>query len=148
MQVSTSKISMTRALCVVAVALVWCATGQAYAQDKLAQASITIVNDLGQSLVFKDIQNRQAIQIKSDPPAEIPAHSSGQFKVEQGTSMENLHLNIEYTIKDTADQVGIVYKLETAGAPHCPKEHPDWTTESVKNCGDWDKGWTYTFAPQ
>ena len=89
------------------------------------------------------------IPIKSDPPVEILAHSSGKFKIEGGTSEKNRHLNIKYTIRDTADQVGIVYKYDTVGGkPHCPKENPDWTTETVEKCGNWDKGWTYTFAPK
>ena len=143
MHCSTRKTAMTGVLCVVAVALGCFSTGQAY-----AETSITIVNNLGQSLVFKDIKNRQAIQIKSDPPAEIPAHSSGQFKVAQGDSMKNVHLNVEYTVKGTADEAGIVYKHLTDNPPECPQEPPAGATETVKNCGNWDTGWTYTFAPK
>ena len=142
MRVSTSNTSMTRALCLVTVVLGCLSTGHAS-----TDVPITIVNNLEQSLVFKEIKNRQDVQIKSDPPAEIPPHSSGQFKARQGTSGKNQHLNIKYTIKDTADQVGIVYKYDQA-KPHCPKDHPDWNTETVQHCGNWSVGWTYTFAPK
>ena len=144
MHVSTSNLSMTRALFFVAVALVCCSTGQAYAQG----APITIVNNLDQSLVFKEVTNRQDIQIYNDPPAEVRPHSSSYFLVADGSSMENRHLNIKYTIKGTDDQLGIVYKEKYLGEPHCPKEHPDWVTETVEHCGGWRNGWTYTFTPK
>lgn len=143
MNVSTRKTSIISALCLVSVALMGLSTGLAY-----ADASITIVNNLEQPLVFKEIKNRQHIQIKTDPPAEILAHSSGKFKVGKGNSINNVHLNIKYTIKGTADQAGIVYKHLVDNPPECPKEPPDGAAETVKNCGDWDTGWTYTFAPK
>lgn len=112
-----------------------------------ADTPITIVNELEQPLVFKAITNREHVQIKSDPPATIPAHSSGKFRISAGAG--NKHLNVTYAIQDTEDEVAVVYKheLSTFGNPHCPKEHPKWVTEHVKDCGEFDsKGWAYTFS--
>ena len=110
---------------------------------------IEIVNNLEQPLEFKEIKNRQAIKIVSDPPKEILAHSSGSFKVEQGDSVNNEHLNVKYNIEETEDQLGIEFKWDRldGGTKHCPKDHPNWVTEEVQHCGDWSKGWTYTFSP-
>jgi hypothetical protein len=142
----TIKTSAT--LCIAFAATVLAVGGSATAVNASDNTPITIVNNLEQPLEFKEISNREHVEIKSDPLQEILAHSSGKFKIHVGSSAGNEHLNIKYTIKDTDDQVGIVYKydMETGGSKHCPKEHPDWVTETVEHCGNFDSSkWSYTF---
>lgn len=117
------------------------------AAGAFADAPITIVNNLEQPLIFLEISNREHVQIKSDPPAEVPAHSSGKFHVNAGSG--NKHLNVKYAVRDTEDTVALVFKheLSTLGKVHCPKDHPDWITEEVRHCGDFlDGQWTYVFS--
>jgi ABC-type nickel/cobalt efflux system permease component RcnA len=140
----TIKTSAT--LCIAFAATVLAVGGSATAVNASDNTPITIVNNLEQPLEFKEISNREHVEIKSDPPQEILAHSSGKFKIHAACAgCGNEHLNIKYTIKGTDDQVGIVFKW-SGGLDHCPKEHPDWVTETVKHCGNFDSSeWSYTF---
>jgi hypothetical protein len=115
----------------------------AYAEEK---TPITIVNNLEQPLLFKEVKNREDIKIETDPPSEIAANSSGMFKIAQGTNSKNVHLNIKYSIEGTDDEVGIVCKHNVGEKQRCPKEHPDWVTETVEHCGNYGSNrWSYTF---
>jgi len=121
----------------------------AFAGQSLAESTIYIKNDLSKTLKFVKIKNRQAVTLHSDPPDEIAAGSTGSFDI--GFHDGSRHLNIKYQIglDDGAEQVGVVYKEVDGTTDHCPKEHPDWVTETVTHCGDSnDKNniaWTYTF---
>src|SRR5690606_21792462 len=117
------------------------------AVSAFAASPITIVNNLEQPRVFLEISNREHVQIKSDPPTVVPAHSSGEFRVAPGAG--NKHLNVKYVVRDTDDTVALVFKHEvsTLGDVHCPKNHPDWVAEEVKHCGDFIDGkWAYIFS--
>ena len=125
--------------------------GDAFAKD------IYIVNNLDIPLLFKEIKNRQDIQIVSNPPDKVAAGTTGSFSAKVGQKGEddfkNKHLNIKYYVNNSSsgEQVGIVFKNNVGGSEHCPKDHPDWMTEQVKNCGTWnnnDKKWQYIYSPQ
>ncbi len=66
----------------------------------LADSTDTVMkieNDLSVPLTDGKVINRQAIKIKSDPPATVAAGTTGQFKVGLGNSVKNVHLKVQYT---------------------------------------------------
>ena len=129
-------------------ALVYSPMGEAFAKK------IYIVNNLDVPLEFKEVQNRQAIQITSSPPDKINAGTTGTFGIETGDSGKNQHLNIKYYVNNssTGEEIGIVYKWKDGETtkPHCPADHPDDIIEEVKHCGSWDNNneWEYIFSPK
>ena len=113
--------------------------------------SITIQNNLTSDLVYSETKNRQGIKIWMEPPSRVAAGTSGCFVVAVGDSFKNQHLNIGFDIDGKAgENVHVIFKHLVDADKHCPKEHPDWVVEKVKNCGHWDdrkdgKLWTYVY---
>ena len=110
------------------------------------------MNNLDVPLLFNEIKNRQDIKIITDPPKKIDAGKTDSFEIKEGDSYKNQHLNIRYYVNNSSseEEVGVVYKWDIGGKPHCPKDHPDDITEEVKHCPSWelDENWEYIFSPK
>ena len=68
------------------------------AQEQGSDVEIEIINKLGTDLYYQETVERQAVQIKSDPPSEIIAGDTGSFKVGPGDSTKKIHLEIAYYV--------------------------------------------------
>jgi hypothetical protein len=94
------------------------------------------------------VKNKVAIQFKEKPPDSVAAGATGSFIFDKNRSVGEgppVHLNIKYTVGDTTDDVGIVYRAPDDQTDHCPKEHPDWIKETVKQCSGKNGDWKYIF---
>ena len=141
------NITITGILLFSVAALAYSPIGEAF-----AKTDIYIVNNLDVPLEFKEIKNREHIEIKSSPPDKVDAGETKSFTIDAGDP-GNEHLNIKYYVNNSSsgEEVGIVYKDEEAGtgSGSCPKDHPDWMTEEVKHCGSWKsdtKEWQYIYT--
>ena len=132
--------------------LVYLPVGTAFSQldDLSNNKKIHIVNNLDVPLEFKEITNKEHMKLKENPPDKVEAGETGSFGVvEEGLPA---HLNVKYYVNTSSsgEDVGIIFKNEVGGSPHCPKDHPDDITEVVKHCGSFDKNtsvkWEYIFS--
>ena len=122
--------------------------GEVFAKD------IYIVNNLDFQLEFKEIKNREHIEITSGPPEKIEAgKTDSSLNIKKKNIVGSKHLNINYYLNnpDSGEQVGILYKSEeiATGDGSYPKDHTDEISE-VQHCGSWNnnKKWKYTFSPK
>ena len=117
---------------------------QVYAQQPELQSegSIDITNNLQtDNLYFNKVENRQDVQIKSDPPEEVKALQSGGFKIEKGDSEKSYHLKLQYYVgeKGSDETVTFGFKGDTWGSVSCFTETPDNIDGSHENCDQANK---------
>ena len=102
--------------------------------------AIDITNNLqDEALIFNKVENRQDVQLKSDPPNEVPALQSGGFKIAKGDSEKSPHLKVQYYVgeKGSDETVTFGFKGDTWSSISCFTETPDDIDGSHENC---DKG--------
>ena len=123
--------------------------GEAFARD------IDINNNLGVSLIFHEVENRQNVQIKSSPPDEVKAGETGTFKVGEGdqSSATPFHLKVQYYVgeKGSSDTVSFGFKtpsgdLATWDDVKCFTNTPDDIKGKYDHCNSGHEG--YTFSPK
>ena len=141
-------VTITGILLFSVAALAYSPIGKAFAEKK-----IYIVNNLDVPLKFQEIKNKQNLYVKTHPPNQVKALSTGSFTIAQGDLQnENQRLNVKYYVNNSAsgEQVGIIYKKIYPDNTHCSKDHPDDITEEVKHCGNWsnNKDWQYIYTPK
>ena len=107
-----------------------------------SEGSIDITNNLeNDNLYFNKVENRQDVQIKSDPPEEVKALQSGGFKIEKGDSEKSYHLKLQYYVGETGsdETVTFGFKGDTWGSVSCFTETPDNIEGSHENCDQANK---------
>jgi hypothetical protein len=78
--------------------------------------TLTIVNNLDYKLSFNKIENRQDVEIKSDPPKIVrPKGGTGSFEVVQGDQTDkNVHLKVQYYVESENSQVTVEFGLDNS----------------------------------
>jgi hypothetical protein len=118
-----------------------------FAQVTSSDMAIDITNNLDENLIFNTVENRQDVQIKSEPPREVKSKQSGGFKIAKGDSGKSPHLKIQYYVgeKGSSETVTFRFKGDTWSTISCFTEIPDDIKGSHENCNQANK--KFFFSP-
>lgn len=77
--------------------------------------TLKIVNNLDYKLSFNKIENRQDVQIKSDPPKIVLPKGTGSFEAVQGDqTLKNVHLKVQYFVESENSQVTVEFGFDNS----------------------------------
>ena len=111
---------------------------------------VYVKNELSETLIFNEVENRQDVQKKSDPPQEIPSGETGQFKIATGDSGKNPHLKVQYYVGEKGSNETVTFGLkgDTWLDVSCFTETSTYTIKGkVTDCGSNDD-YKYEFYPE
>lgn len=111
---------------------------------------VYVSNKLTETLIFNEVENRQDVQKKSDPPEEISSGETGQFKIATGDSGKSPHLKVQYYVGEKGSDETVTFGLkgDTWLDISCFTETSSSTIQGkVNDCGSNDD-FKYTFSPK
>ena len=124
------------------------------ANNNVFAKEIKIHNNLEQSLIFNEIENRQDVEIYDPPPDKIKAGGTGLAEVYHGNEgdFKTVHFKVQYYVgeKGSAETVTFGFKSKSDGTEwnnfNCFTDTPDDIKGSHGGC---NSGTThYTFDPK
>ena len=114
--------------------------------------TIEIKNNLDVDLIFNEIENRQDVKIKSEPPSNVKSQETGQFEVGKGDSEKPSHLKVQYYVGEKGASETVSFGFKGQGGPNdwnqfdCFTNTPDDIKGSQSGCNEGNT--LYTFSPK